>query len=270
MSSIAVKTILRETLKTLRHPSRVRRLINTDLLVQHLQRESLRDVVKDRWAVEGEGAGLRRREYRSYEDYIAHQRDKLTRLSDAKMRRYDEEFRAALKERLQASGIIEPGMSVLCLAARIGTEVRAFTDLGCFAVGIDLNPGEANPYVLPGDFHQLQFADACVDAVFTNSLDHAFDFDRLISEIVRVLKPGGRLIVEAARGSEEGLKPGFYESFWWSRVDDLIDALAVRGFELQSRSAFTFPWVGEHLCFLCRGSDAAESDEAMVAEVACG
>ena len=48
--------------------------------------------------------------------------------------------------------------TVLCLAARIGTEVKAFLDLGCFAIGIDLNPGTDNRYVVHGDFHDLQFA----------------------------------------------------------------------------------------------------------------
>ena len=37
-------------------------------------------------------------------------------------------------------------------------EVRAFLDHGAFAVGIDLNPGRDNRYVMVGDFHQLQFA----------------------------------------------------------------------------------------------------------------
>jgi SAM-dependent methyltransferase len=141
------------------------------------------------------------------------------------------------------------GRSVLCLAARIGTEVKAFLDVGAFAVGIDLNPGEANRYVLYGDFHALQFSDASIDFVFTNSLDHAFDLGRLSREAARVLKPGGMLLVEALRGRREGAQPGFFESFWWQSIDELIAALAKNGFTLQQRAAINYPWEGEALGF---------------------
>lgn len=53
---------------------------------------------------------------------------------------YDKTYRKHLRDRLQ-SHINVKGTSVLCLAARVGTEVKAFLDLGCFAMGIDLNPG---------------------------------------------------------------------------------------------------------------------------------
>ena len=49
---------------------------------------------------------------------------------------------------------------MLCLGARLGTEVRALHNLGYFAIGIDLNPGVDNPYVLMGDFHKLVFPTA--------------------------------------------------------------------------------------------------------------
>ena len=55
------------------------------------------------------------------------------------------------------------GCSVLCLGARLGGEVRAFTAMGALSIGIDLNPGPNNAYVLPGDFHHLQFAQSVFD-----------------------------------------------------------------------------------------------------------
>ena len=70
--------------------------------------------------------------------------------------------------------------SVLCLGARQGTEVKAFLDLGCFAVRIDLEPGAENQFVVQGDFHDLKFPTESVDIVFTNSLDHAFDPKKMI------------------------------------------------------------------------------------------
>ena len=115
----------------------------------------LRKRVTNRWQHDAE-QGVMRREYRSYDDYVTHQRAKLERVGLAE---YDVTFRQALAERLAATGLVPHGSRALCLAARIGTEVKAFIDVGCFAVGIDLNPGQANRYVVTGDFLDLQFAD---------------------------------------------------------------------------------------------------------------
>lgn len=197
-----------------------------------------------RW--ENPEAGFAKRSYATYDDYIAHQQAKLAlhQFGD-----YDEKFRVALRERLTASAIDWRGRNVLCLAARIGTEVKAFLDLGAFAIGIDLNPGKGNRYVLHGDFHELQFADRSVDVVFTNSLDHAFDIDRIAKEIARVLKPNGVLIVEALRGRREGAQPGFFESFWWESIDELAAAFAKSGFVFEQRTPISYPWEGEALRF---------------------
>jgi hypothetical protein len=89
--------------------------------------------------------GFLKRDYDSYEDYLAHQKSKLE-LHD--FGDYDAEFHNALRERLAALDVDWKGRTALCLAARIGSEVKAFRDLGCFAIGIDLNPGKQNPYVL--------------------------------------------------------------------------------------------------------------------------
>ena len=57
------------------------------------------------------------------------------------------------------------GQDAAVVGARIGTEVKAFLDLGAVAIGIDLNPGENNRYVVYGDFHDLQFASGSIDVV---------------------------------------------------------------------------------------------------------
>jgi SAM-dependent methyltransferase len=142
------------------------------------------------------------------------------------------------------------GASVLCLAARIGTEVKAFADVGAFAVGIDLNPGPTNRYVLPGDFHELQFADACLDLVYTNSLDHAYEAERVLAEVHRILKPGGRFLLEAQRGSQEGAEPEFYESFWWRTLDDLVRFIEKSGLICQARHPIVRPFPGESMTFM--------------------
>jgi SAM-dependent methyltransferase len=133
------------------------------------------------------------------------------------------------------------------LGARLGTEVKAFLDLGCFAIGIDLNPGADNRYVVTGDFHHLQFPTASTDVVFTNSLDHALDINQVASEVKRVLKPGGRFVLEIGRGLADGGRPLYYEAVAWQRVDDVLAILAGHGFTTISRSSFEYPWPGEHV-----------------------
>jgi SAM-dependent methyltransferase len=186
------------------------------------------------------------RRYESYEAYLEHQKAKLETHNFGD---YDTAFRAALRERLAALEVVWPGRGVLCLGARIGTEVKAFLDLGCFAIGIDLNPGAENRYVLPGDFHDLQFAPKSIDVVYTNSLDHAFDIDRIAKEVMKVLKPDGLFIVEAVQGKDQGVNPGFFESFFWKNIDELIRVFEGAGFKVSRRTGIKDPWPGEQICF---------------------
>ena len=195
---------------------------------------------------------IQTRHYITYEDYIANQKLKLDLQmeQDSSVRlEYDREYRDKLRDRLLETRVLVPGMSVLCLAARLGAEVRAFLDCGCFAVGLDLNPGKENKYVVFGDFHELQFPDQCVDIVFTNSLDHVYDIDKVLCEIKRVLKPRGRLIVEATNGIQEGYALGHFESFIWHTVDDLVDYLESKSFNIVYRTALIDPWPGQHIHF---------------------
>jgi SAM-dependent methyltransferase len=206
----------------------------------------LRLRVSSRWRARGDDSRFLSRDYRSYEAYVRHQKAKLSRVD---LSGYDADYRRILAQRLRDEGGLPPGTTVLCLAARLGTEVKAFADLGCFAVGIDLNPGEGNTYVLHGDFHHLQFPPASTDVVFTNSLDHCFDIQRVLEEVGRVLKRDGRLIVEAVRGADEGATPLFYESFSWPTIDDLVALIERAGFRNIARTPFESPWRGEHLQF---------------------
>jgi SAM-dependent methyltransferase len=202
--------------------------------------------VSSRWYAAVRDGRIRRRQYSSYDAYLAHQRAKLRRIN---LEAYDVEYRRALRQRLSGIEDVGVGTNVLCLAARLGTEVKAFTDIGCFAVGIDLNPGTGNRFVLHGDFHQLQFPDGSTNVVFTNSLDHCFDIQQVLGEVRRVLRPDGLFIVEAVRGSDEGCQPLFYESFSWSTVGDLVESIERADFRCVSRTNFDYPWPGEQLRF---------------------
>lgn len=218
-------------------------------------------------------SGFRTKSYRSYEEYVAHQSSKLHRINKRDMDFYSVSFRQLLRERLEATRLVQPGMTSLCLAARLGPEVQAFLDLGCFAVGVDLNPGSQNRYVLYGDFHHLQFPNHCVDLIYCNSLDHALYMDKLINEIKRVLKPSGHLIIEVAKGFQEGGQSerpwkNYYEATIWERLEDLVRALEERGLVVTQRASFTKPLKVEHLCL--RVTDAGSSHIAEPGLVARG
>ena len=192
-------------------------------------------------ALDETDSAIRSRQYGSYDEYLRHQRSKLALLD---LGDYDKQFRSDLRARLQDGDW--QGKSVLCLAARIGTEVRAFHDVGAFAVGIDLNPGKKNYWVLPGDFHNLAFPDDCVDGVYCNSLDHALDLGKVLAEVRRVLKPTGLLMVDA-QGA--GLEKDNWTATAWANVDALIDAIEKCGFAIDRRRPIQVPQPGEELRF---------------------
>jgi ubiquinone/menaquinone biosynthesis C-methylase UbiE len=137
----------------------------------------------------------------------------------------------------------------LCLAARAGGEVRAFAAQGAFSIGIDLAPTPANRYVVYGDFHELQWRDRTVDVVYCNSIDHAYDLSKLLSEVRRVLVPGGMFVAEIASGSAEGIEAGPWEAIWWDRAGDLAGHIEKSGFRNLSAREFDDPWSGLHVRF---------------------
>lgn len=200
--------------------------------------------VKFAWA--GTGA-FQQRTYQTYEAYTEHQKAKL------KVRRrhqsdYDRKHAEALQKRISALPKKAGGNNVLCLAARTGGECIAFINCGYFAIGIDLNPGDANRYVVVGDFHDLQYADNSVDIVFTNSLDHGFDLEKILSEVRRVLKDDGLFIAEL--GNPDSVIPGEFASISWSSIDAIVAKMEALGFVAQHRSAFDYPWEGTQVVFI--------------------
>ena len=81
-----------------------------------------------------------------------------------------------------------------------------------------------------------------MDIVFTNSLDHVLDLNKVVGEIKRVLKPGGYFITEMM--GMLSLASTKYESFVWDKVDDILEL--IKGFKLIKRTNFVYPWKGEH------------------------
>jgi FkbM family methyltransferase len=196
-------------------------------------------VVKESETKWTEHGSLQRKQYHNYDAYLTEQKSKLGGIDKNSLREYEKRYHIELRERLKKIPDTVKGRSVLCLGARTGTEVKAFLDVGSFAVGLDLNPGKDNKYVVTGDFHNLTFPDSSVDVVFTNSLDHVYRIRRFLREIKRVLKPGGILIAEVHPLKEKkklalsGV-PGSdrWASIWWESYDDLLKAFAENGLSL--------------------------------------
>jgi SAM-dependent methyltransferase len=213
-------------------------------ILAQVRKIRLKRQIGEQWS---EGDGFSARVYPDYDTYLAHQGTKLPAMRAKSLQRHDDRFYKALHERIAALGLQLQAKPVLCLAARQGTEVRVFRDHGAFAVGIDLEPGRGNEYVTVGDFHKLKFADRAVGIVFTNSMDHAFDPDRMMGEVSRVLEPGGFFVAEVGSGTTTDFGKGAYESFAWKSIDDLLPRLLQHGFTLHKRSSFSIPWAGEQL-----------------------
>jgi SAM-dependent methyltransferase len=185
----------------------------------------------DLWSQESEVA---QRKYASYDDYVKHQSSKLDRIHDRLQARNDEDT-AMFLERFQGCPALADAHTVLCLGARIGTEVMALHKLGHFAVGIDLNPGPDNQHVLKGDFHKIVFPDTSLDAVYCNALDHVYDLEKVLGEVGRLLRPGGIFVADIISGYEEGFYAGGYESVHWRNAGEFAEKVAlVSGFALES------------------------------------
>ena len=98
----------------------------------------------------------------------------------------------------------KPGERVLDLAAGTGTSSLPFRDAGAFVVPCDfslgmLAVGRRRLPVLPfvaGDALHLPFADAAFDAVTISfGLRNLVDYEAGLAEMLRVVRPGGRLVV---------------------------------------------------------------------------
>ncbi len=98
----------------------------------------------------------------------------------------------------------EPGEKVLDLAAGTGTSSVPFEEAGAFVVPCDFSQGMLDvgkrarpglPFVA-GDGTRLPFADDTFDAVTISfGLRNIVDPDAGLREMLRVTKPGGRLVV---------------------------------------------------------------------------
>lgn len=162
---------------------------------------------------------MKRRPYKNYDQYLQHQ---IKKTADPRVRKRvsarQERYKLWFLEKLK---ILDPPVKnarILCIGARYGYEVKVLRHFGYDAIGLDLVP--CPPLVVKGDMHQIPFADALFDAVYSNSLDHAYDLSKALSEVRRVLKPRAMVLFHLALGHE-----GKFESLNIERVEEVLSLL---------------------------------------------
>jgi len=138
------------------------------------------------------------RKYDSYQEYILHQKSKAdygSPLYKSLLNELWEPDCAGFRLNFAPyTKMLQNCRNALCLGARTGQEVHVLKELGVSeAIGIDLVA--TPPLVLYGDVHNLQFSDKSYDFIFSNIFDHVLYPEKFVSEIKRVLKPGGHCLL---------------------------------------------------------------------------
>jgi SAM-dependent methyltransferase len=122
---------------------------------------------------------------------------------------------------------IAPGARVLDLAAGTGKLTRALLAAGFDVVAVEPLAGMRERLaatlpadrILDGSAEALPLPGASVDAVFCGDAFHWFDGPAALSEIARVLRPGGALVLSWLVPQSAG------EQSWWPRVSAILDAV---------------------------------------------
>ena len=151
---------------------------------------------------------------------------------------------------------VRAGDTVLDLACGLGEFSRHIR--AARRIAVDLNPDAAA--LLPheveahiGDATRLDFlADGSVDVCFTSNffehLPSKPDFDRLLAEVLRVLRPGGLLV---ALQPNVKYAPGDYWDFYDHHLPlshlSCAEAFAMAGFEVTDLVGRFLPWTTRSL-----------------------
>ena len=128
----------------------------------------------------------------AYDEYLGLQLRKTLRQRESAAARTD-----YFISRLSSVAPPQPSrQSVLCIGCRNARELNLLEAAGYGPVtGVDLFSSDRRIVVM--DMHHLTFGSGSFDIAYScHSLEHSFDRDAAVAEIVRVLRPGGVAAVE--------------------------------------------------------------------------
>ena len=144
--------------------------------------------------------------YAEYSNYIKHQKNKTT--DPKKIKKWlGEEWEIKYKGFYQIftrnKKYIFNKKNAICLGSRTGQEVKALIDLGINAMGLDLVAFP--PYTIEGDIHNIDKQSNSIELIFTNIIDHSLFPEKFCSEMERICKSNGHIIIHLQRGIEGDL-----------------------------------------------------------------
>jgi len=192
---------------------------------------------------------IERRRGFSYEKYVEKQgnkihnpekREQLLRRTEHRQRTFQRVF-TRIKDHLRSG-------RVLCLGARTGCEIIGARRAGFKdSQGIDLHP--VGDLTIQGDWHDIPFENSSFENVFTNSIDHCYDLQKMIHEIRRVLKPKGRVCLLLSRKQmlhnkkdKEKYMRGSQNFLFWEDALDLASVFQEQGFQLVFHERLRTNW----------------------------
>ncbi len=135
-----------------------------------------------------------------------------------------------------------PGERVLDVACGPGIVTAALEQAGLLACGVDLTremlreAASRGGRFVQGDTGRLPFRESSFDVVVCrNSLHHVTDPSAAIREMTRVLRSGGRLVVEDMRAPDHETKRAYHETI--ERLRDVSHARTLTRGDLKSMAA---------------------------------
>ncbi len=200
----------------------------------------------------------------SYDQYVHDQIDMHKRLADVYTTKryapaYSRIYQRYWNKRLCDLADLQPGACVLDFGCGTGVMLPELVRRQCRTIGLDVSFDmlEAGIDKAPsakricGDGGRLPFADARFDAILCRgSIHHLPDLPLALSEIARVLKPGGRLafsepsndsfINRLARRRMYAASDEFHDDDEGLRRRDIIPMLRRAGFTVQVSRGFGF------------------------------
>jgi SAM-dependent methyltransferase len=118
---------------------------------------------------------------------------------------------------------LEPSAPVLSIGPRNEVELDALERDGGFTNVTAIDVWSGSPRIRRADMHALPFADASFSLIFASHVfEHAWDFARVASECIRVLRPSGYVFCATPRGFE----PDAHDRYCFDKADNLLGYFA--------------------------------------------